>query len=104
MFGFEFSREESEDVLVRIFHEESEKMVTIITADYSTIGEDGPVVTQIAEDRVVVIFSNEYVEKKINAAIERNAEEFGEMAFTIGFSFIVNSAMKAVGEKFLTED
>jgi hypothetical protein len=100
--NIEFNDDESEDVMVRIVEEKSGKMVTIMTAGHETLGEDGPVLTQIADDQVIVIYSNEYVMRKMNAAIENNREEFGEMAFTIGFSFLLNQAMEAVREKFFT--
>ena len=100
--NIEFNDDESEDVMVRIVEEKSGKMVTIMTARHDTLGEDGPVLTQIADDQVIVIYSNEYVMRKMNAAIENNREEFGEMAFTIGFSFLLNQAMEAVREKFFT--
>lgn len=100
--NIEFNDDESEDVMVRIVEEKSGKMVTIMTAAHDTLGEDGPVLTQIADDQVIVIYSNEYVMRKMEAAIEKNREEFGEMAFTIGFSYLLNQAMEAVREKFFT--
>lgn len=95
-----FIDEESDDVMVRIVEKESGKMVTIMTADRETLGEDGPVLTQIADDQVVVVYALEYVMNKMDAAVEKNREEFGDMAFAIGFSFLVNQAMDAVREKF----
>jgi hypothetical protein len=95
-----FLDEESDDVMVRIVEKESGKMVTIMTAQRETLGEDGPVLTQIADDQVVVIYALEYVMQKMDAAVEKNREEFGDMAFTIGFSFLLNQAMEAVREKF----
>ncbi len=97
----EFSEEES-DVMLRIKHEESGKMITVVTAERATLGEDGPVVTQISDDQVVVIFAMEYVKHKMDQAIERNADEFGDMALTIGLSYLLNQAMTAATEKFLT--
>lgn len=104
MVQMNFAHEDSDDVMCRIFHEETEKMVTIITAKRETLGEDGPVVTHIADDRVIVLFSLEFVADKIEAAVKNNAEDFGEMAFTIGFSYIVATAMQAVSERFLNAD
>ena len=95
-----FSDEDSDDVMVRIVEKETGKMVTIMTADRETLGQDGPVLTQIADDQVIVVYAFEYVLEKMNAAVEKNHEEFGEMAFTIGFTFLLNQAMMAVREKF----
>lgn len=100
----DFTNDDGEDVMVRIVEEKSGKMVTIMTAEHNTLGEDGPVLTQIADDQVIVIYSNEYVMRKMNAAIEKNHEEFGEMAFTIGFSFLLNQAMEAVRKEFFTNN
>lgn len=94
-----FSEDES-DVMLRVMHEESGKMITVVTAERATIGEDGPVVTQISDDQVVIIFAMEYVQHKMEQAIERNSEEFGDMAFTIGLSYLLNQAMTAATEKF----
>lgn len=99
--NIEFNDDEK-DVMVRIVEEKSGKMVTIMTTERDTLGEDGPVLTQIADDQVIVIYSNEYVMRKMNAAIENNRDEFGDMAFTIGFSYLLNQAMEAVREKFFT--
>ena len=100
----EFSNEESDDVMLRIFQKETGQMVTIVTAERDTLGEDGPVVTQIADDQVIVMFSLEYVTHKMDEAIARNRDEFGDMAFGIGFSYLVNQAMRAAMEKFNTND
>lgn len=95
-----FTEGEGEDVMARIIEKDSGKMVTIMTANRETLGEDGPVLTQIADDQVIVIYSLEYVMEKMDAAIRNNSDDFGEMAFTIGFSFLMNQAMAAVREKF----
>ena len=95
-----FLDEESDDVMMRIVEKNSGKMVTIVTAERTTLGEDGPVLTQIADDQVIVMYALEYVMEKMNAAVEKNQEEFGDMAFTIGFTFLVNQALTAVREKF----
>jgi hypothetical protein len=100
----EFTDGDGEDVMLRVIEKETGKMVTIITAEQETLGGEGPLVTQISDDQVIVMFSNEYVKAKLDAAIEKNQEEFGDMAFTIGFSYILNQAMKAVQETFLDND
>lgn len=97
----EFSEDES-DVMLRIKHQESGKMVTVITAERETLGEDGPVVTQISDDQVIVVFAMEYVKHKMDEAISRNADEFGDMAPNIGLSYLLNQAMTAATEKFHT--
>ena len=100
----DFTEGDGEDVMLRVVEQETGKMVTVITAEQETLGSEGPLVTQIADDQVIVLFSNEYVKAKIDSAIEKNQEEFGDMAFTIGFSYIINQAMKAVKETFLGND
>jgi len=97
-----FIDDEGDDVMMRIIEKNSGKMVTIMTADQDTLGEDGPVLTQIADDQVIVIYSLEYVMEKMNAAVEKNREDFGDMAFSIGFTFLINQALAAVRENFFT--
>jgi hypothetical protein len=100
----EFTEGDGEDVMLRVVDKKTGKMVTIITAGEETLGSEGPLVTQISDDQVIVMFSDEYVKAKMDAAVEKNHEEFGDMAFTIGFSYILNQAMKAVQETFLDND
>lgn len=76
------------------------RQVTIITAGYDTIGEDGPVVTQMSESDIIVVYSDEYVERKLSSAQEKNREDFGDTAWTIGLSFLVQQALKVAEEKF----
>lgn len=99
---FEFNNEEeSDEIMARMFNPEIGLNVTILTAPEDTLQEDGPVVTQITDSDVYVIYSDEYVERKLAAAFDKNREEFGEaMAFTIGLSFLISTAINAATEKF----
>ncbi len=99
----EFKDEDSDDVMCRLHNESSGYTLTIITAAQDVLQEDGPVVNQISNDEVIVIYSLEYVMQKMSAAYEKNHEEFGEMAHGIGFSYLVNEAMRVDNER-LTPD
>lgn len=96
----EFSNEDSDDVMARLVSEKDGYTLTIITAPRDVLQEDGPVVNQIAEDQVIVIYALEYVMEKMDAAYEKNHEEFGEMAHGIGFSYLLTQAMKVAADKF----
>lgn len=92
---------ESEDVMARIFNPELGLHVTIITAPESTLKEDGPVVTQITDSDIYVLYSDEFVERKIETAFEKNREDLGEMmAFSVGVSFLISQAILAAETKF----
>ena len=98
----EFVNEGSDDVLVRVINKQTGQMVTLITAERSVLGEDGPIATQIAEDQIIIVFSEEYVRNKIDESIIRNVDDFGDMAVTIGISHLLNEAMTIAVEKFTT--
>lgn len=95
-----FNEEFDEDVLARFVNEKDGYEVTIITAPEEVLKEDGPVVNQISEDRITIIFAYEYLEKKLEAAHEKNHEEFGNAAFGIGLAFIISQALEAAENAF----
>ena len=94
---FEWTHE-NEDVMARISNEYGEE-VTILTAPRETLGEDGPVVTQISNDKIIVVFSDEFIERKLKAGLDNNKEEFGEASIAIGFTYILTLALQTVKEK-----
>lgn len=97
--------EEGDDVMARIKDEETGNTVTILTAPRAALGEDGPVVTQISSDQVLVVYADEYVRYKMETALENNGDEFGEgLAASMAFAFIINGAMKVAVERFLTKE
>jgi hypothetical protein len=91
--------ENDPDILARFINEHDGYEVTILTTPEDVLQEDGPVVNQISEDRITVIFSNEYVERKLIESHEKNKDEFGEKAFAVGFAVIVSKALAAAEEK-----
>lgn len=95
----EFVNEE-EDVLCRFIDKENNRTITVITAPHSALQEDGPVVTQIAENQVVVVFADEFIARKVEMSYEKNKEEFGDMAMGIGLAFVMRAAMEAAMKKF----
>jgi hypothetical protein len=94
------NHEEEDDVMARLFNEELGYTVTIITAPEHVLKEDGPVVNQISNDEIIIIYSDEFVDKKITSAYDNNHEEFGDMAKGIGFAYLMSEAMKAANKKF----
>lgn len=89
--------ENDEDILCR-FNDGNGRTITIVTAD--SLSEDGPVVVQTTEDDVVVVFSGDFVQHKVETMYERNKDELGESAGMIGLSYILKLAIEAASEKF----
>lgn len=89
-----------DDVLARFVNERDGYEVTIITAPEEVLKEDGPVVNQISDDRITIIFADEYIERRLEIAHEKNHEEFGNAAFGIGLAFIVSQALEAAENAF----
>ena len=96
----EFQQEDGDDVLARLYNEEQGFTVTIITAPEDVLQEEGPVVNQISNDEVIIIYADEFIQRKMESAYEKNKEEFGEMARGIGFAYIMGEAMKAAAKSF----
>jgi len=96
----EFQEEDGSDVLARLYNEEQGFTVTIITAPEDVLQEEGPVVNQISNDEVIIIYADEFIQRKMDAAYEKNKDEFGEMARGIGFAYIMGEAMKAAARSF----
>ena len=89
------------EVMFRFENPETGQQVAVIAAPPETMDEDGPVVIQLTEDNVVVLFNECFVEEKLERAIERNAEEFGEsMAMAMVMSNLVQMALRAASKKF----
>lgn len=96
----EFKEEDGDDIMCRLTNQSDGYTLTIITAPHDVLKEDGPVVNQISNDEVIVIYALEYVMHKMEAAYEKNHEEFGDMAHGIGFSFLINEAVRVASERF----
>ena len=96
----EFQQEDGDDVLARLYNEEQGFSVTIITAPEEVLQEEGPVVNQISNDEVIIVYADEFIQRKMDAAYEKNKDEFGEMARGIGFAYIMGEAMKAATKSF----
>ncbi len=96
----EFQEEDGNDVLARLYNEEQGFTVTIITAPEEVLQEEGPVVNQISNDEVIIVYADEFIQRKMDAAYEKNKDEFGEMARGIGFAYIMGEAMKAAAKSF----
>lgn len=96
----EFQQEDGDDVLARLYNEEQGFSVTIITAPEEVLKEEGPVVNQISNDEVIIVYADEFIQRKMDAAYEKNKDEFGEMARGIGFAYIMGEAMKAATKSF----
>lgn len=96
----EFTEDDGDDVMARFYNEERGLTVTVITAPEDVLKEEGPVVNQISNDEVIVIYSDEFVEKKLVSGYEKNKEEFGEMAIGIGFAYLMSEAMRVANERF----
>ena len=96
----EFQQEDGDDVLARLYNEEQGFAVTIVTAPEEVLQEEGPVVNQISNDEVIIVYADEFIQRKMDAAYENNKDEFGEMARGIGFAYIIGQAMKAATESF----
>lgn len=96
----EFQQEDGDDVLARLYNEEQGFAVTIVTAPEEVLQEEVPVVNQISNDEVIIVYADEFIQRKMDAAYENNKDEFGEMARGIGFAYIIGQAMKAATESF----
>ena len=89
------------EVMFRFENPETGQQVAVIAAPPETMDEDGPVVIQLTEDNVVVLFNECFVEEKLERAIERNAEEFGEsMAMEMAMASLLEMALLAASRKF----
>lgn len=96
--------EEGDDVMARLFNEELGFTVTIITAPEHVLKEQGPVVNQISDDEIIIIYSEEFVDEKITSAYDNNYEDFGDLAKGIGFAYLMSEAMKVANKSFNTSN
>jgi hypothetical protein len=95
---------EDPEVMFRFENPETGQHVAVITAPPETMDEDGPVVIQLTDDNIVVLYNERFVEEKFARAIERNAEEFGEAtAAAMAMSNLMQMALLAAAKKFEEE-
>ena len=89
------------EVMFRFENPETGQQVAVIAAPPETMDEDGPVVIQLTEDNIVVLFNECFVEEKFERSIERNAEECGEaMAMAMAMASLLEMALLAASRKF----
>ena len=92
------------EVMFRFENPETGQQVAVIAAPPETMDEDGPVVIQLTEDNIVVLFNECFVEDKFERSIERNAEECGEaMAMAMAMASLLEMALLAASRKFEEE-
>ena len=89
------------EVMFRFENPETGQQIAVIAAPPETMDEDGPVVIQLTEDNIVVLFNECFVEEKFERSIERNAEECGEaMAMAMAMASLLEMALLAASRKF----
>ena len=89
------------EVMFRFENPETGQQIAVIAAPPETMDEDGPVVIQLTEDNIVVLFNECFVEDKFERSIERNAEECGEaMAMAMAMASLLEMALLAASRKF----
>ena len=92
---------EDPEIMFRFENPETGQQVAVIAAPPETMDEDGPVVIQLTEDNIVVLFNERFVLDKFERAIEVNGEEFGEgTAAAMAMSNLMQMALRAAAEKF----
>ena len=92
---------EDPEIMFRFENPETGQQVAVIAAPPETMDEDGPVVIQLTEDNIVVLFNECFVEEKFERSIERNAEECGEaMAMAMAMASLLEMALLAASRKF----
>ena len=92
------------EVMFRFENPETGQQIAVIAAPPETMDEDGPVVIQLTEDNIVVLFNECFVEEKFERSIERNAEECGEaMAMGMAMASLLEMALLAASRKFEEE-
>ena len=87
-----FDESNDESVLTRIQDDDGSQIITIFHAPHDVLGEDGPIITQIADDSVFVIFSDEYIQEKIGNAIELNPDQSLEESVLSGIAVVIGVA------------
>ena len=91
-----FDESNDESVLTRIQDDDGSQIITIFHAPHDVLGEDGPIITQIADDSVFVIFSDEYIQEKIGNAIELNPDQSLEESVLSGIAVVIGVAVREV--------
>ncbi len=89
------------EVMFRFENPDTGHHVAVIAAPPETMDEDGPVVIQLSDDNIVVLFNERFVEEKMHRAIDGNAEEFGEAtAAAMAMTNLIQMALLAASKKF----
>lgn len=89
------------DVMFRFENPETGQQVAVIAAPADSMDEDGPVVIQLTDDNIVVLYNERFVEEKFNRALEVAADEFGEgTAAAMAMTSLMQQALLAASKKF----
>ena len=93
---------EDPGVMFRFENPETGQRVVVMAEPEATMdNEDGPVLIQLAEDNMVVLFSERFVSEKFECAIERNQDEFDEAtAVAMAMTNLIQTALLAASKKF----
>jgi len=97
-----FDEPYDETVLTRICDDEGSRIITIFRAPYDVLGEDGPIITQIADDTVFVIFSDEYIQEAIGNMIEINPDQTFEENVFSGIGIVLSVAVREIDRHVTT--
>ena len=98
-----FTEDDSNDVLMRMQHEDG-TVVTFLTAPPEVFPQQDelePLVYGMGEKTVYVAFNSEIIERLIAESIEKNADVYGKHASAfLPISLLINKGLKAV-EKYM---
>lgn len=98
-----FLEDDSEDVMMRMQHEDG-TVVTFLTAPpevFSQRDDLEPLVYGISDKDVYVAFNSDVIERLIADSIDKNAETYGKQASAfLPISLLISTGLKAV-EKYM---
>jgi hypothetical protein len=97
-----FDESNDESVLTRIQDDDGSQIITIFHAPHDVLGEDGPIITQIADDTVFVIFSDEYIQEAIGNMIEINPDQTFEENVFSGIGIVLSVAVREIDRHVTT--
>ena len=93
---------EDPGVMFRFENPETGQRVVVMAAPEAAMdNDDGPVLIQLAEDNMVVLFNERFVSEKFERAIERNRDEFDEATVVaMAMTNLIQTALLAASKKF----
>jgi hypothetical protein len=105
MSDFEFLDEDSDDVMMRMQHEDG-TTVTFLTAPSEVFTEKDelePLVYGISDKDVYVAFNSDVIERLISESVEKNGDTYGKHASAfLPISLLISTGLKAV-EKYMED-